>query len=120
MADADEMEGPLDSGFPGCSIGVFGRLPEEEPFTGKVNGNKLACVLRLNLEAVPVVDLAASLGNSVRTESHHALTVASFRATLVLVDAPARGSNRRLIPAAKSLNSRSTAPARLRFWWFSR
>jgi hypothetical protein len=71
MADADEMEGPLDSGFPGCSIGGFGRLPEEEPFTGNVNGDKLVSVLRLYLVAVPIVDLAASLGHGVRTEFHH-------------------------------------------------
>lgn len=71
MADADEVEGPLDLGFPGCAIGVFGRLPEEEPFTGYVNGDKLVFVLRLYLVAVPVVDLAASLGHSLRTESHH-------------------------------------------------
>jgi len=52
MADADEMEGPLDSGFPRCSIGGFGRLPEEEPFTGHVNRDKLVSVLRLYLVAV--------------------------------------------------------------------
>jgi hypothetical protein len=71
MAHADEMEGPLHSSFPGGSIGGFGRVPEEEPFTGNVNGDKLVSVLRLDLVAVPVVDLAASLGHSVRTESHH-------------------------------------------------
>jgi hypothetical protein len=71
MADADEMEGPLDSGFPGRSIGGFGRLPEEEPFTGNVNGDKLVFVLRLYRVAVPVVDLAASLGHSLRAEPHH-------------------------------------------------
>jgi hypothetical protein len=84
MADADEMEGPLDSGFSGRSIGRFGRLPEEEPLTTDVDGDKFVSVVRLYLAAVPVVDLAASLGHGVRTESHHALTVAPFRATVVL------------------------------------
>ena len=84
MADADEMEGPLDAGFSGRSIGRFGRLSEEEPFTTDVDGDKFVSVLRLYLAAVPVVDLAASLGHSVRTEFHHVLTVALFRATVVL------------------------------------
>jgi hypothetical protein len=84
MADADEMEGPLDLGFSGRSIGRFGRLPEKEPFTTDVDGDKFVSVVRLDLAAVPVVDLAASLGHSVRTESHHALTVAPFRAAVVL------------------------------------
>jgi hypothetical protein len=84
MTDADEMEGPLDSGFPGCSKGRFGRVPEEEPFTTYVDGDKFVSVVRLYLAALPVVDLAASLGHSVGTESHHALTVAPFRATVEL------------------------------------
>jgi hypothetical protein len=71
MADADEMEGPVGSGIPGCSIGGFRRVPEEEPFTGHVNGDKLVSVLRLYLVAVPIVDLAAALGHGMRAESHH-------------------------------------------------
>lgn len=84
MADADEMEGPLDSGFPGRPVGGFGGVSKEEPFTPDVNGDKFVSVVRLYLPAVPVVNLAASLGHGMRIESHHRLTVAPFRPTMVL------------------------------------
>jgi hypothetical protein len=46
------VERPLDSGFPGCSIGASRRVPEEGPFTRDVDGDELAPVIRLHLLAV--------------------------------------------------------------------
>jgi hypothetical protein len=68
------VERPLDSGFPGCSIGSFRRVPEEEPFTRDVDGDELAPLIRFYLLPVPVVDRTASLGDGSRIEFHHGQT----------------------------------------------